>query len=93
MQCLEEAEQQAEASVDVPYRPLQIVNSFPFVSYFIFIRGGPLPVSLISQAPLARGFRALLSVLFIYLFKNLIFFYLDVIITFYLGCNRAQRIL
>ena len=30
MQCLEEAEQQAEASVDVPYPPLQIVNSAPF---------------------------------------------------------------
>ena len=29
-QCLEEAEQQAEASVDVPYPPLQIVNSAPF---------------------------------------------------------------
>ena len=28
--CLEEAEQQAEASVDVPYPPLQIVNSAPF---------------------------------------------------------------
>ena len=30
MQCLEEAEQQAEASVDVPYPPLQIVNSILF---------------------------------------------------------------
>ena len=29
-QCLEEAEQQAEASVDVPYPPLQIINSAPF---------------------------------------------------------------
>ena len=29
-QFLEEAEQQAEASVDVPYPPLQIVNSAPF---------------------------------------------------------------
>ena len=29
-QCLEEAEQQAEASVNVPYPPLQIVNSVPF---------------------------------------------------------------
>ena len=29
MQC-SEAEQQAEASVDVPYPPLQIVNSVPF---------------------------------------------------------------
>ena len=27
---LEEAEQQAEASVDVPYPPIQIVNSAPF---------------------------------------------------------------
>ena len=32
MQCLEEAEQQAEAIVDVPYPPLQIVNSVPFLS-------------------------------------------------------------
>ena len=29
-QCLEKAEQQAEASVNVPYPPLQIVNSAPF---------------------------------------------------------------
>ena len=29
-QCLEEAEQQTEASVDVPYPPLQIVNSVNF---------------------------------------------------------------
>ena len=29
-QCLEEAEQQSGASVDVPYPPLQIVNSAPF---------------------------------------------------------------
>ena len=32
MQCLEEAEQQAEASRGVPYPLLQIVN--PFVSFF-----------------------------------------------------------
>ena len=32
-QCLDKAEQQAEASVDVPYPPLQIVNSVPFVSF------------------------------------------------------------
>ena len=31
-QCLEEAEQQAEESVDVPYPPLQIVNSARFFS-------------------------------------------------------------
>ena len=31
--CLEEAEQQAEASVDFPYPPLQIVNSVPFSLY------------------------------------------------------------
>ena len=33
MQCPEKAEHQAEASVDVPYPPLQIVNQFPFVSF------------------------------------------------------------
>ena len=31
-QCLQEAEQQTEASVDVPYPPLQIVNSVPSLS-------------------------------------------------------------
>ena len=30
MQYLEEAEQQAEASVDVPYPPLQIFSLLPF---------------------------------------------------------------
>ena len=35
-QCLEEAEQQAEASVDVPYPPLQIVNKDFKFHYILF---------------------------------------------------------
>ena len=54
-QCLEEAEQQAEASVDVPYPPLQIVNSVPFFLYlypisapFLNPLSSPSPPSLLS---------------------------------------------
>ena len=36
-QCLEEAEQQAEASVDVAYLPLQIVNSVPFCLFSLYL--------------------------------------------------------
>ena len=55
MQCLEEAEQQAEASVDVPYPPLQIINSVPFSLYlyplsapFLNPLSSPSPPSLLS---------------------------------------------
>ena len=45
MQCLDEADQQAEASVDVPYPALQIVNSILlcFFSLYLYL----LPISLI----------------------------------------------
>ena len=36
-QCLGEAEQQAGASVDVPYPPLQIVNSVPFCLFSLYL--------------------------------------------------------
>ena len=48
-QCLEEAEQQAEASVGVPYPPLQIVNSVSFLSISIL---SLLPFSILSLLPL-----------------------------------------
>ena len=58
MQCLEEAEQQAEVSVDVPYPPLQIVNSVPFCLLFLYLYpisapflnplSSPSPPSLLS---------------------------------------------
>ena len=53
-QCLEEAEQQAEASVDVPYPPLQIVNLAPFCLFsflsapFLNPLFSPSPPSLLS---------------------------------------------
>ena len=37
MQCLEEAEQQAEASIDVYYPPLQIVKSVPFCLFSLYL--------------------------------------------------------
>ena len=37
MQCLEEAEQQAEASVDIPYPPHQISNLFPFCLFSLYL--------------------------------------------------------
>ena len=58
-QCLEEAEQQAEASVDVPYPPLQIVNSVPFCLFSLYLYplsvpflnpiSSPSPPSLLSS--------------------------------------------
>ena len=42
MQCLEEAKQQAEANVDVPYPPLQIVNSVTFSLYLSILSLLPL---------------------------------------------------
>ena len=47
MQCPEEAEQQAEASADVPYPPLQIVNSVPFCLFSLSL----LPFSILSLLP------------------------------------------
>ena len=57
-QCLEEAEQQAEASVNVPYPPLQIVNSVPFCLFSLYLYpfsapflnplSSPSPPSLLS---------------------------------------------
>ena len=56
-QCLEEAEQQAEANVDVPYPPLQIVNSlafclfsllYPLSAPFLNPLSSPSPPSLLS---------------------------------------------
>ena len=46
MQCLEEAEQQAEASVDVPYPPLQIVNSVTFCLFSLYLY--PLPALFLN---------------------------------------------
>ena len=47
-QCLEEAEQQAEASVDIPYPPLQIVNS---VSLYFYPLSAPFLNLLSSPSP------------------------------------------
>ena len=51
MQCPEEAEQQAEASVDVPYPPLQIVNSVPFVLSLFYPLSAPFLNPLSSPSP------------------------------------------
>ena len=53
MQCLEEAEQQAEASVDVPYPPLQIVNSVPFCLFLSISILSLLALSILSLLPLS----------------------------------------
>ena len=54
-QCLEEAEQQAEASVNVPYPPLQIVNnnSVPFrlFSLYLYPLSAPFLNPLSSPSP------------------------------------------
>ena len=52
MQC-SEAEQQAEASVDVPYPPLQIVNSVPFClfSLYLYPLSAPFLNPLSSPSP------------------------------------------
>ena len=52
-QCLEEVEQQAEASVDVPYPPLQIVNSVPFClfSLYLYPLSAPFLNPLSSPSP------------------------------------------
>ena len=52
-QCLEEAEKQAEASVDVPYPPLQIVNSVPFClfSLYLYHLSAPFLNPLSSPSP------------------------------------------
>ena len=53
MQRLEEAEQQAEASVDVPYPPLQIVNSvfFCLFSLYLYSLSAPFLNPLSSRSP------------------------------------------
>ena len=56
MQCFEEAEQQAEASVDVPYPPLQIINSVPFVFFLSISVLSLLPFSILSLLPLHHPF-------------------------------------
>ena len=52
-QCLEEAEQQAEASVDVPYPPLQIVNSVTYnlFSLYLYPLSAPFLYPLSSPTP------------------------------------------
>ena len=52
-QCLEETEQQEEASVDVPYPPLQIVNSVPFClfSLYLYPLSAPFLNPLSSPSP------------------------------------------
>ena len=52
MQCIE-AEQQAEASVNVPYPPLQIVNSVPFCLFSLYL----YPLSAPFLNPLATNLR------------------------------------
>ena len=51
MQCLEEAEQQAEASVDVPPPPLQIVISVPFCLFSLYPLSAPFLNPLSSPFP------------------------------------------
>ena len=51
-QCFEEAEQQTEASVDVPYPPLQ----FSFVSILSIFILSLLPFSILSLLPLHHPF-------------------------------------
>ena len=48
-----EAEQQAEASVDVPYPPFQIVNSVPFClfSLYLYPLSAPFLNPLSSPSP------------------------------------------
>ena len=62
-QCLKEAEQQAEAHVDVPYTPFQIVNSVSFVSFLSFSILSLLPFSILSLLPLHHPFFLFCSIL------------------------------
>ena len=48
-QYLEEAEQQAEASVDIPYPPIQIVNSVPFCLFSLYLYPLYAPFSILSS--------------------------------------------
>ena len=52
-QCLEETEQQADASVNVPYPPLQIANSVPFClfSLYLYLLSAPFLNPLFSPPP------------------------------------------
>ena len=60
MQCLEEAEQQADASVNVPYPPLQIANSVPFCLFSLYLY--PLSVPFLNplSSPRPPSFLSLL---------------------------------
>ena len=53
MQFLVEAEQQAEVSIDVPYPPLQIVNSVPFslFSLYLYPLSAPFLNPITSPSP------------------------------------------
>ena len=51
-QCLEEAEKQPEASVDVLFPPFQIVTHFPFVSLLSISILSLLPFSILPLLPL-----------------------------------------
>ena len=57
-QCLEEAEQQAEASVDVPFLlfKLLIITQFPFVSFLSISILSLFPYSILSLLPLHHPF-------------------------------------
>ena len=52
MQYPEEAEQQAEVSVDAPYPPLEIVNSVPFCLFPLYL----YPLSAPFLNPLSSPF-------------------------------------
>ena len=49
-------EQQAEASMGVPYSPLQIVNSVPFVSFVSISILSLFPFSILSLLPIHHPF-------------------------------------
>ena len=55
-QCLEEAEQQEEASVYVPYPPLQIFNLVLFCLFSLYLYPLSAPFSNLSLLPLHRPF-------------------------------------
>ena len=61
--CLEEAEQQAEASVDVPYPPLLIVNSVSFCLFSFYLYPLSAPFSILSLLPLHHPFFLFRSIL------------------------------
>ena len=54
--CLEEAEQQAEASVAVPYPLFKLLTQFPFISFLSISILSLLPFSILSLLPLHHPF-------------------------------------